>query len=204
MTEVRKPMSQGELEILSAIGYLTMRWNYAEHCSRQILRQYVDDEHIDDPGHIRLSGRPAKWIEDELRERVLPIWREPGRTYLASLIDAYGAARVHRNQKVHGIWMTVDTGGSRPAQALLMNSMPVGGKTQAPDFIAHGDLTVLFEPFMLLGEFAQKVGVGFDKEGLRAHNRDGTYVIDPLPPLLVPLALPVLKPLAPDRPPKSS
>jgi hypothetical protein len=71
-------ISEPEEDILPCLGYLVMRWNYAERCARQILRMYVPGDSIDDHDHLKLSVRMAKWIEDELKTEVLPKWFDQG------------------------------------------------------------------------------------------------------------------------------
>jgi hypothetical protein len=185
--EVPTILSKGEEELLTCVGYLVMRWNYAEWCARQILRRYVSGDSINDPGHLRLSARQARWIEDELRVEVLPLWQGTGRAHLECLVQAYAVAREHRNHLVHGIYQTVGTGAERPAKAVLFPSMPKNGRAQAPTFVAIADIRPVADHFFDLGEFAQKVMVGFDVRGDRALNSDGTLVLQQLPGLIAPL-----------------
>ncbi|MBC7769731.1 MAG: hypothetical protein H7124_13200 [Phycisphaerales bacterium] len=177
-------LTERELEILTSVGYLIMKWNYAEYCARQILRRYISEDSIDMPKHLQLSSRMAKWIEDELRDKTLPKWGPPGDAHLDRLIEAYSRAREHRNKIVHGTWMTSDTRGPRPATALLFNSKPVNGKSPHPQFITAADLRPLIDHFADLAEFSQKVMVAFNADGTLAHNNDGTPVLDVLPTLI--------------------
>jgi hypothetical protein len=180
-------LSNREEEILTCIGYLVMRWNYAERCARQIIRADVAGESMNDPAHLKLSARPAKWIEEELRDAILPKWQEPGRQYLLCLITAYSVAREHRNHIVHGIYLTADTGGAYPAQAVLFPPMPKNGKTQIPSYVTASDIRKIANHIHDLGMFAREVMVGFNARGERAQNADGSPALAQLPALIAPL-----------------
>lgn len=180
-------ISRSEEDLLTCLGYLVMKWNYAERCARQILRGYVSGTSLDDPDHLKLSGRMAKWIEDELRDGALPKWQGPGREYLERLINAYAVARDHRNHFVHGIYSTVAGGGPRPAQAILVPAMPKNNKTQLPTFVTIDDIRPVANHFHELAMFAREVMVGFDAHGNRALNSDGSPVLAQLPELIAPL-----------------
>lgn len=114
-------LTSDEEKLLIALGYLVMRWNYAEHFARQILRQYLPGDSIYDKDHLKLTKKPAGGIEDDLRKLALPKWQCPGRPFLIKLIDAYESARKHRNHVVHGIFSTMHARGEWPAQALLIS-----------------------------------------------------------------------------------
>jgi hypothetical protein len=180
-------LSKREEEILTCLGYLVMRWNYAERCARQILRGYLTGTSLDDPDHLYLSGRIAKWIEDELRSDILPKWQGPGRPYIERLIDAFSIARDHRNHLVHGIYSTADTNGALPAQAVLLPPKPKNRKTQLPTSITAAEIRPIADHINDLAMFAREVMVGFDQRGDHALNADGSPVLDPLPPLIAPL-----------------
>lgn len=182
-----RALGTGEQEILTAVGYLVMKWNYAEHCARQILRGYLSGTSLDAPDHLKLSSKMAKWIEDELRDAALPRWTGVGRPYLEALIDAYSIAREHRNQIVHGLWATANTQGPHGATAILMNEMPRDSKVVAPKHMRRSDLQPLIEHFTLLAEYSQNVMVAFDTSGARTLKRDGSPALDPLPPLIAAL-----------------
>lgn len=184
------PLSKGEEEILTQVGYLVMKWNFAEWCARQILRRYAKGDSLDDPDHLKLSARTAKWIEDELRDAALPKWQGSGRPYLERLINAYASAREHRNHVVHGIFGTAHTGGDAPAQAILIPSMPKNNQPQLPQHITTFDLQPIAVHFHDLTDFARKVMVAFDPRGGRALNADGSPVIDSLPTFITPLPRP--------------
>lgn len=177
----------GEEEILALLGKLVAQWNYAEHCSRQIIRKQIPGGDVDDPHHIRLSKQAPKWMEDELRDGVLPKWRgSPGEPYLQSLISAFSSAREYRNHYVHGVWATHQSPGM-PAQAVIMPSKPHQGKTQAPGFATAADIRPIAFHVEALGAFACEVGNAFDASGLRATNRDGTPLMGVLPQQIAPL-----------------
>lgn len=151
MAEATLILTKAEEEILTNVGYLVMKWNYAEYCARQILRRQIQGGSLSDPEHMKLSNRSAGWIENELRDRTLPLWTDPGRRYLESLIDAYAAAREHRNHIVHGFWMTSGGGGSTPAQGILNPSKPIAGKNQLITFFSAADLRSITDHFHALG-----------------------------------------------------
>ena len=180
-------ISKAEEDILTAIGYLVMRWNYAEHFARQILRQYLPGTSLGDPDHLQLSGRPAAWIENQLQSEVLPLWKDPGRSYLERLILAYSRAREHRNHLVHGIYMTADAGGPYPAVAVLIPTRPTNRKVEVPSHATLGDIHPLADYFHDLAMFARDVSVGFAKDGALATNPDGTPVLTELDRLIQPL-----------------
>ena len=177
-----KPLTNGELEILTAVGYLVMKWNYAEHCARQILRGYLQGTSIDDPDHLKLSSRNARWIEQELRDEVLPRWTGVGARHLTRLVEAYASARPHRNRIVHGLQMTADAGSG--AQAFLLHTMPQSRKSASPDLVRIAEFAPLIAHFTELAEFSQNVLVAFDQCGNLATNKDGTLVLPHLPPLI--------------------
>lgn len=182
------PISKSEEDLLTCLGYLVMKWNYAEWCARQTLRAYVSDTSLDDPGHLKLSSRTAMGIEDDLRNIALPQWQGPGRIYLERLLDAYTVARDHRNHYVHGVYATHGPGGPRPAQAVLIPAKPKNKKAQLPSFVTIADMRPLADHFHELGMFAQQVMAGFDQHGNRALNSDGTPVLAQLPALLTTLS----------------
>lgn len=180
-------ISKREEEILTSLGYLVMRWNYAEYCARQILRKYLMGDSLNDPDHLKLSARNAKWIEDELRTDTLPRWQGSGRPYLERLIDAFAVAREHRNHLVHGIYATADTKGPPPAQAILIPAMPKNKKAQLPTFTTAAEMRPIANHFHDLAMFAREVMIGFDQRGERALNSDGSPVLEQLPALISPL-----------------
>jgi hypothetical protein len=180
-------ISKAEEAILTAVGYLVMRWNYAESFARQILRQYVQADSMRDPEHLRLSARPAIWIEQQLKSDALPRWTGTGRAYLEGLILAYSRAREHRNHVVHGVYMTFGPSGPYPAQALLYSVMPKDNKPQVPTHVTLADLRPIADHLHDLAVFARDVSVGFGANGDRALNSDGGPVLEDLPAILKPL-----------------
>ena len=182
--ELGRHLGARELEILTAVGYLVMKSNYAEYCARQILRSYIKPSSFADQEHLKLSSRTARWIEDELRDAALPLWQNPGRPFLERLIEAYSRARQHRNKIVHGVWATSDAGGPKGATALLVNHMPIKGKEPVPEFISIDHLRLLGDHFTLLAAFSQRVMVAFDQDGAQARNSDGTPVVATFPELI--------------------
>jgi hypothetical protein len=183
-------ISKGEEEILVCIGYIVMRWNYAERCARQIIRSYVVGDSLDDAAHLKLSSRGAKWIEDELKNAALPKWGGTGRKYLEALIHTFAAAREHRNHFVHGIYDTFRSSGPRPALGLLMPTMPWNNRTQLPSYTSLTEMRPIANHLHELAIYAQAVMVGFDSRGEPMLNPDGSPVlaeppsmISPLPPL---------------------
>lgn len=178
----------GQTEILALIGKIVAQWNYAEHCSRQIIRMRICGGHVDDRHHIHLSKQTPKWMEDQLRDEVLPRWsRAPGEPYLQSLIAAFSAAREYRNYYVHGIIATHRETPDGPAQAVVAPSKPHNNKMQTPGFVTAADLYLITAHLEKLGAFACDVGTAFDVSGQRATNDDGSPVIAALPPEIAPL-----------------
>lgn len=182
-------LSAHELDLLTLIGYLLMKWNYAEWAARLILRREViddpnEDSSLNNTAHLTLSGRTAGWIESRLRDKTLPSWQEPGRAYLEHLVLAYSIAREHRNKIVHGIWGIMDASGPNPAKALLINVKPIAGKSPRPELLTTADIQPLSDYFTELAEFAQNVAVGFTTSGERERNQDGSVALEKLPPLI--------------------
>src|SRR5262245_20341786 len=125
----------GQTAILALMGKIVAQWNYAEHCSRQIIRKRIPGGHVDDKDHIHLSKQTPKWMEDQLLDEVLPRWSgNPGEPYLESLIAAFSAAREYRNHYAHGSCATFPETPAAPAQAAVIPTKPHKNKTQAPGF----------------------------------------------------------------------
>lgn len=178
----------GQTTILALMGKIVAQWNYAEHCSRQIIRKRISGGHVDDKDHIHLSKQTPKWMEDQLLDEVLPRWAgSPGERYLESLIAAFSAAREYRNHYVHGIMATFPETSAAPAQAVIIPSKPHKNKTQAPGFVTAADLHPVAAHLEALGAFACEVGNAFDVSGQRAMNSDGSVVMATLPAHITPL-----------------
>lgn len=186
--EEESRISQSEEALLTAVGYLVLRWNYAEHFVRQILRQYVPGESLRDAAHLKLSSRGAGLLEESLRNDALPSWVDPGRPFLECLVLAYSRAREHRNHLIHGIFMTMAASEAYPAQAVLLPQKPIGGKPQAPSHVQIDEVQLVARHCHDLAMFAREVSIGFSKEGARTLNSDGTPVLAKLPEMLEPLA----------------
>lgn len=180
-------MSKSEENVLSCLGYLVVRWNYLEHCARQILRMYAQGDSIDDPDHLRISGHIAIRIEQELTKIAASHWTGEGKRYLDCLIPAYEIAREHRNHLVHGIYMTFGARGAYEAEAVLIPAKPINGRSQVPSHVKLSDMRPVAEHIHALAMFAREVMVGFDANGNRALNADGTLVLVELPSLISPL-----------------
>jgi hypothetical protein len=180
-------LSKSEEDLLVCIGYLVVRWNYAESFARQILGKYVRGDSLFHPERLKLSKRQSIWIEEELRETVLPMWQGIGRPYLERLVECYARAREHRNHLVHGIYMTFYAMGPNQAQALLVPAKSKDGKPQAPSFVPHAELRRIASHFHDLAMFARDVSIVFDKLGARAVDRDGNPLLADLPLLIAPL-----------------
>ena len=180
-------LSKSEESLLSCLGYLVVRWNYLEHCTRQILRMYAHGDSIDDPDHLRISAQVAVRIEQELKKVAASHWTGEGKRYLDCLIAAYEIAREHRNHFVHGIYMTSAARGPFEAEAVLIPAKPINGHSQLPSHVKLGDLFAVAEHIHALAMFAREVMVGFDANGNRALNADGTLVLTELPCLVSPL-----------------
>lgn len=178
-------LTKREEEILTILGYIVMRWNYAEHIARQMLRKQIPGGSMNDPDHLKLSKRQAFWIEEQLKETLLPKWLgAPGLPYLNCLIPAFSRAREHRNHLVHGIQLTADTHGPYPAQAVLIPAKPIDDKSQLPSFATANDMKPISDHISDLGAFACEVNNAFDANGLRAKNKDGSDVVSVLPAMI--------------------
>jgi hypothetical protein len=180
-------LSKSEEDLLSCVGNIVLRWNYLEHCCRQILRMYAVGESIDDPPHLRISSAPAKRIEEELKLVLANHWSGEGKPYLQALIAAYEIAREHRNHFVHGIYMTFPASGPYEAQAVLLPAKPVNGHSQVPSHITLSDMRPIADHIHELAMFSREVMVGFDENGSRALNADGTPVLVHMPQIVLPL-----------------
>ena len=180
-------LAKSEEEILTSIGYLVVRWNYAEFFARQILRAYVSGDSLFHPEHLKLSKQQSWWIEEELRTSVLPKWTGMGHGYLERLIEAYTNGRGHRNHLVHGIYMTLAGMGEHEAQAFLYPAMPKDGKPQAPSFVPKSEVKRIADHFHDLAMFTREVSIAFDVKGDGAVVGNGNFVIVDLPPLLIAL-----------------
>ena len=179
---------KSEEKLLSCLGYLVVRWNYLEHCTRQILRMYAQGDSIDDPDHLRISAHVAIRIEQELKKVAASHWTGDGKRYLDCLISAYEIAREHRNHLVHGIYATFGARGPYEAEAVLIPAKPVNGRSQVPSHVKLSEMLPIAEHIHELAMFAREVMVGFDACGNRALNADGTPVVADLPRLLSPLS----------------
>ena len=180
-------LSKSEERLLSCLGYMVIRWNYLEHCSRQILRMYAEGDSIDDPDHLRISAHVAVRIEQELKKVAAGRWTGEGKPYLDCLIAAYETAREHRNHFVHGIYMTFGERGPFEAQAVLVPAKPINGRSQVPSHVKLSEMLPVAEHIHELAMFAREVMVGFNAVGNRAVNADNTPVLAFLPDLVVPL-----------------
>ncbi len=185
--EVTSTLSKAEEDILTCFGYIVMRWNYVEYCARQILRTYIPEGSMDDSEQLKLSARPASWIEGMLKSSALPHWSGEGKAYLEGFIEAYAVAREYRNHLAHGIFQTASAPGSPRAVAVLFPAMPKNNRSQLPSFISLSEMKPVADHLFDLGNFAQKVMVGFDRCGVRALNKDGTLVLPGLPAFVSPL-----------------
>lgn len=184
-------LSKSENELLSGLGYLVVRWNYLEYWGRQILRQYVEADSIDAPGHLRISAHGAMEIEKALKKVVSEHWAGEGRPYLDRLILVYEIAREHRNHLVHGIYLTADTNGPCGATAILFPAKPIKRSTQLPSFVQVGELRSTAQHIHDLAMYARTVMLAFDGKGQRKLNSDGKPEVAELPELISPL--PVLE-----------
>ena len=180
-------LAPDEERLLAALGYLVMRWNYAEHFARQILRKYLTGESIYDPDHLKLTKQPAVRVECDLKRLALPHWQSPGREFLEHLIAAYASGRSHRNAIVHGIYSTMPARGEWPASAILISWKPEG--EHSPPFLDLGTMQRTAHHFHDLAMFAREVSLTFNQDGSIALNKDGSPILVDLPTLVSPLAV---------------
>lgn len=179
-----QPLSQDEEEILTSVGYLVMRWNYAEYFMRQIIRQYLTGISILDSDHIKLSKTKPKDLVKRLNEDILPKWQAPGQKYLKCLIEVFAAGRDHRNNIVHGIRMTIHGHEERPAYAILMPNEPFEGKLDLGSYVELSTIRSLADYFHDLAMFAREIGIAFGSDGSLAYNQDGSLANPVLPDLI--------------------
>lgn len=175
-------LASEEESVLAALGYLVMRWNYAEHFARQILRRYLAGESIFEKEHVKLTKLPAVEIEKRLANEVLPRWQRPGRSFLEHLICAYSVGREHRNRIVHGIYLTTPTRGERPAQAVLISWRPE--HENLPPFVDLETMQKTAHHFHDLAMFARAVSLSFGGDGSIARDKDGSPVMIDLPNMI--------------------
>ena len=180
-------LNPDEEKLLTALGYLVMRWNYAEYFARQILRKNLAEDSLFDEGHMKISRQSAGHIEDALRKLALPNWQNPGRKFLEGLIEAYSSGRQHRNHIVHGIWSTAPQRGHWPAQAILIYAKPHDGKLWHPSNIELDKLVATANHFHKLAMFAREVALTFDGEGSVAKDSDGSPIMHKFPEIISPL-----------------
>jgi hypothetical protein len=185
--EINGQLSKQEADLLASIGYVVVRWNYAESFARQLIGMYVQGDSLFHPERLKLAKLPSLRIEEELQAKALPRWLGEGRPYLERLIECYTRAREHRNHLVHGIYMTFGPMGPNEAQALLVPAMPKDGKPQAPTYAAHSEIRSVASHFHDLATFARDVSLAFDEEGSRAVDREGKPVLGELPSMLAPI-----------------
>jgi hypothetical protein len=188
MQSTDQPLLEPDEEaILAAIGYLVMRWNYAENFARQILRMYCNEGTLFSKGHQKISGQSAGGIEQDLEKIALPNWGHPGFEYLERLIEVYASGRNHRNNIVHGIHSTSPQRGKWPAQAIMVYAKPQAGKLFIPTNIDLHELKNVAHHFHDIAMFARDVAICFNKDGSVAENPDGSAVLPSLPTMILPL-----------------
>lgn len=179
-------VSPSQNQLFARLGYISTRWNYLEDCSRQILRMYVEGESLDAPDHLEISRYGAIHIERRL-DAISAHWVDEGKPFLDCLIRAFTRAREYRNHLIHGAYMTVGARGPYEAHVILVPSKPIGNYSQHPSHITLSELTKIADHVHELAMFAREIMIGFDKNGNRALNSDGTPVLLNLPNLIEPL-----------------
>ena len=172
-------LTADEDALLSSVGYLVMRWNYAEHCARQILRQYLAGDALSDKDHLKLTRLPASAIEEELKKVALPKWQQPGREFLSQLITAYSSARSHRNRIVHGLYATSPSRGEWPPHLILISMIP--DHWEYRPFIDLATIQRTAHHFHDLAMYAREVSLTFAGDGSFAYNFDGSRIMADLP-----------------------
>ena len=181
-------LAPDEEKLLTALGYLVMRWNYAEGFARGILRKNFPEGSLADVNHMKISSRSAGGIESDLQKLALPNWQNPGRPFLERLIDVFSSGREFRNSIVHGIYFTVPQRGEWPARAVLTFEKPRGGKVHLLPDIELEKLIETANYFHDLAMFAREVSLTFDMKGAVATNNDGSPVMLKFPTMIVPLS----------------
>ena len=114
MPEHRPTLTPREEAVLAAIGYLAMRWNYAERLVRIFLGRQSKIQSKFQVEAIRIWTAKALVLQKRL-EREVAVWQEAGRVHLNHLIKAFAEGRDLRNHYVHAIYSTWDRGHASPA-----------------------------------------------------------------------------------------
>jgi hypothetical protein len=183
-SEREAPISAHEQRIFFALGYLVVRWNYAEYHVRQLLRQKVGAASMLDPASIKISNSVPSALSTSLLELATTWEGREGEPYIKSLDEAFRVAVDHRNHLVHGAWMTVASGDPETAVAVMIPSKIRNSQLELPSHVPVDDFERTARSFDDLGMFAWSVYVGFSPDGARAVDASGQPVVAELPPLL--------------------
>lgn len=182
--EREAPISAHEERIFLALGYLVVRWNYAEYHIRQLLRENVGAASMLDPASIKISNSVPSALSTNLFELAKTWEGREGEPYIKSLDEAFRVAVDHRNHLVHGAWMTVACGDPETAVAVMIPSKIRNSQLELPSHVPVEDFERTAHYFHDLGLFAWNVYVGFSADGARAVDGEGQPVVAELPPLL--------------------
>jgi hypothetical protein len=180
-------ISSHEKRIFVALGYLVVRWNYAEHFVRQLLRRDIGTDAILEPASIKVSNRRSSDLSRDLRALANTWSAREGEPFIKGLDEAFRIAVDHRNHFVHGAWMTVTCGDPETAMAVMSPSMIKDSRLELPSHVPVEVFEATAHYFHDLGLFARAVCIGFNGDGTRAHDEEGQNVIPELPPVIEPL-----------------
>ena len=177
-------LSQQEERLLLSLGYLVMRYNYAEYFVRQMFRQQLEIDSIFDPKSVKVSNRVPTGLIEDLKELSAKIKDTESDPYVSRLAEAFEQAAERRHHLVHGVFMTAQRGDASDAIAVLIPSKMFGGRLELPKHVDGKEIETVAHHFHDLAMFARAVNLGFCPKGGRATNADSTPVIANLPPLI--------------------
>jgi hypothetical protein len=184
-TQNERITDRDEDQLLSSLGYLVLRWNYAEHFARQILRSYIPEGGLSGRDHLKLTRARASSLEERLEKEAIPNWKQPGKEFLNQLIDAFASAREYRNRIVHDAWDTFPARGDYQACLIRLSLDPKYEKL--PPQLYLTDLRKIADHFHDLAMFAREVSLTFTSDGSIAINSDGSPVMEKMPEAVRPL-----------------
>lgn len=177
-------IASSEQRIFLALGYLVVRWNYAEYHVRQLLRRDCDSESMLEPSSIKVSNMKPFELSAKLSALARTWEREEGGPYIKCLSEAFHVALDHRNHLVHGAWMTLPYGDPDAAAAVMVPSKIRNSRLELPSHMTVEDFERTAHYFHDLGIFAWSVYVGFAADGVKAVDGEGRPVIPELPSMI--------------------
>jgi hypothetical protein len=178
------PVTPEEDRIFLALGYLVVRWNYAEHHVRQLLRRASGAGSMLELPSIKVSNSVSSVLAVDLSALAKKWEGREGEPYIKCLEEAFKVAIDHRNHLVHGTWMTVACGDPETAMAVMIPSKIRNSQHELPSHVPVEEFEGTAHYFHDLGMFARSVHVGFAADGERAFDGERQPVIPHLPPMI--------------------